>query len=61
MRGDKREPGPVTGPVELRRIAQQSVLEGVPEAAVTLREVDDHPAVLPVGPLPGHRKAYDRC
>jgi PAS domain S-box-containing protein len=41
-------PGPLTGPVVLRRAARQSIYEGCPEAAVGLGKVDTYPEVSPM-------------
>ncbi|MDT0318293.1 ATP-binding SpoIIE family protein phosphatase [Streptomyces millisiae] len=43
LRGEEPEPGPIHGPLRLRRVAQQSVLEGVPEAVVAPGDVADYP------------------
>ncbi len=43
LSGDEPYPGPLTGTVALRRVAHQSVFEGVPEAVVKLGDVDVHP------------------
>ncbi|OMI40142.1 SpoIIE family protein phosphatase [Streptomyces sparsogenes] len=40
-------PGPLTGPVVLRRAAHQSVLPGAPEAVVKLGQVDTYPSYSP--------------
>ncbi|MER6633093.1 SpoIIE family protein phosphatase [Streptomyces sp. NPDC000987] len=41
------EPGPFTGAVALRRVANQSILPGAPEALFQLGEVDFYPAHAP--------------
>jgi serine phosphatase RsbU (regulator of sigma subunit)/PAS domain-containing protein/anti-sigma regulatory factor (Ser/Thr protein kinase) len=46
--GDEQAPGLLTGPVSLRRTAQQSILEGCPEAAVRIGEADTYPQPSPV-------------
>src|SRR6516164_1545619 len=45
--GDEPRPGPLTGTVALRRVAHQSIFEGVPEAVVKPGEVDIHPESFP--------------
>ncbi|GCD96981.1 SpoIIE family protein phosphatase [Embleya hyalina] len=40
LRGEEPVPGPITGTMVLRRVAQQSVLPGAPEAVVALGDVD---------------------
>ena len=47
LSGGEPVPGTVTGPVVLRRVAHQSVLEGVPEAVVRPGDVDVYPADSP--------------
>ncbi|MEU9789607.1 SpoIIE family protein phosphatase [Streptomyces sparsogenes] len=44
---DEPPPGPLTGPVVLRRAAHQSVLPGAPEAVVELGQVDTYPSYSP--------------
>ncbi|GAB2915110.1 SpoIIE family protein phosphatase [Streptomyces heilongjiangensis] len=46
-RGDEPPPGPLTGQVTMRRAAQQSVLEGVPEALVAVGSVATYPEFSP--------------
>ena len=43
LSGDEPDPGPLTGTVALRRVAHQSIFEGVPEAVVKPGDVDVHP------------------
>ena len=43
LSGDEPNPGPLTGTVALRRVAHQSIFEGVPEAVVKPGDVDVHP------------------
>ncbi|MER6853514.1 SpoIIE family protein phosphatase [Streptomyces flaveolus] len=45
--GGEPPPGQVAGPVTLRRTAQQSVLQGVPESAIGLGDVVTHAASSP--------------
>src|SRR5256714_5837904 len=45
--GDEPSPGPLTGTVALRRVAHQSIFDGVPEAVVKLGDVDIHPESFP--------------
>ncbi|HEX6470289.1 MAG TPA: SpoIIE family protein phosphatase [Streptosporangiaceae bacterium] len=45
--GEEPSPGPVTDTVVLRRVAQQSIFEGVPEAVLRPGEVDVHPEFYP--------------
>ncbi len=45
--GDEPVPGPVVGPVALRRSAHQSVVEGSPYAVVKLGQVDTYPEFSP--------------
>ncbi|GAA3482048.1 SpoIIE family protein phosphatase [Streptomyces yanii] len=45
--GGEPPPDPVTGPVTMRRAAQQSILQGVPESAVGLGEAVAYPASSP--------------
>ena len=47
LSGDEPNPGPVTGTVALRRVAHQSISEGVPEAVVKPGDVDVHPESFP--------------
>ncbi|WP_234383100.1 ATP-binding SpoIIE family protein phosphatase [Streptomyces dysideae] len=47
MRGEEPVPGPVDAAVVLRRVAHQSVAEGVPEAAVDLGGIDTYPPFSP--------------
>ena len=47
LRGDEPAPGPLTGTVALRRVAHQSIFEGVPEAVVQPGDVDVHPESFP--------------
>jgi GAF domain-containing protein len=47
LSGDEPSPGPLTGTVALRRVAHQSVIEGVPEAVVKLGDVDIRPDSFP--------------
>ena len=43
LSGDEPDPGPLTGTVALRRVAHQSIFEGIPEAVVKPGDVDVHP------------------
>jgi PAS domain S-box-containing protein len=45
--GNEPPPGPLTGPVVLRRAAHQSVFDGVPEAVVKVGDFDIHPPSSP--------------
>ncbi|MBV9448864.1 MAG: SpoIIE family protein phosphatase [Streptosporangiaceae bacterium] len=45
--GDEPSPGPLTGTVALRRVAHQSIFEGVPEAVIKPGDVDVHPGSFP--------------
>jgi PAS domain S-box-containing protein len=45
--GDEPRPGPLTGTVALRRVAHQSIFEGVPEAVVKPGDVDIYPESFP--------------
>jgi PAS domain S-box-containing protein len=47
LSGDEPDPGPLTGTVALRRVAHQSIFEGVPEAVVKPGDVDVHPESFP--------------
>ena len=47
LSGDEPSPGPLTGTVALRRVAHQSIFEGVPEAVVKPGDVDVHPESFP--------------
>ena len=47
LRGDEPSPGPLTGTVALRRVAHQSIFEGVPEAVLKPGDVDVHPGSFP--------------
>jgi PAS domain S-box-containing protein len=47
LSGEEPSPGPLTGTVALRRVAQQSIFEGVPEAVVKPGDVDVHPESFP--------------
>ena len=47
LSGDEPNPGPLTGNVALRRVAHQSIFEGVPEAVVKPGDVDVHPESFP--------------
>ncbi len=47
LSGDEPGPGPLTGSVALRRVAHQSIFEGVPEAVVKPGDVDIHPESFP--------------
>ena len=47
LSGHEPSPGPLTGTVALRRVAHQSIFEGVPEAVVKPGEVDIHPESFP--------------
>ncbi len=44
LAGGEPEPGPIRGPVTLRRVAQNSVLDGTPEALLDLGESDVYAA-----------------
>ena len=63
LSGDEPGPGPLTGTVALRRVAQQSVLEGVPEAVVRPGEIDVQPGrhhhrAVALGPHRGARRVH---
>src|SRR5690348_4014575 len=45
--GDEPSPGPLTGTVALRRVAQQWVFEGPPESVVKTGDIDVHPEFFP--------------
>src|SRR5262249_30973248 len=45
--GDEPSPGPLIGTIALRRVAHQSIFEGVPEAVVKLGDIDVHPESFP--------------
>jgi hypothetical protein len=45
--GDEPRPGPLTGTIALRRVAHQSIFEGVPEAVVKPGDIDIHPESFP--------------
>jgi PAS domain S-box-containing protein len=45
--GDEPSPGPLTDTVALRRVAQQSIFEGVPEAVLRPGDIDVHPEFYP--------------
>ena len=47
LSGDEPNPGPLTGTVALRRVAHQSIFEGVPEAVVKPWDVDVYPESFP--------------
>jgi len=47
LSGDEPNPGPLTGTVALRRVAHQSIFEGVPEAVIKPGDVDVHPEFFP--------------
>ncbi len=47
LSGDEPSPGPLTGTIVLRRVAHQSISEGVPEAVVEPGDVDVHPESSP--------------
>src|SRR5215831_10597438 len=47
LSGQEPSPGPLTGTVALRRVAHQSIFEGVPEAVVKPGDVDIHPESFP--------------
>ena len=47
LSGDEPSPGPLTGTIALRRVAHQSIFEGVPEAVVEPGDVDIHPESFP--------------
>ncbi|MGE5134893.1 MAG: SpoIIE family protein phosphatase [Gemmatimonadota bacterium] len=47
LSGDEPGPGPLTGTITLRRVAQRSIREGVPEAVVRPGEIDIHPEASP--------------
>jgi PAS domain S-box-containing protein len=47
LSGDEPSPVPLGGTVALRRIAHQSIFEGVPESVVKLGDVDIHPDSFP--------------
>jgi PAS domain S-box-containing protein len=47
LSGHEPSPGPLTGTVALRRVAQQSIFEGIPEAVVKPGDMDIHPESFP--------------
>ena len=47
LSGHEPNPGPLTGTVALRRVAHQSIFEGVPEAVVKPGDVAIHPQSFP--------------
>jgi PAS domain S-box-containing protein len=47
LSGDEPRPGPLAGTIALRRVAHQSIFEGVPEAVVKPGDVDIHPESFP--------------
>lgn len=47
LSGDEPSPGPLTGTIALRRVAHQSIFDGVPEAVVKPGDVDVHPESFP--------------
>lgn len=47
LSGEEPGPGPLTGTVALRRVAHQSIFEGVPEAVVQPGDIDVHPESFP--------------
>jgi PAS domain S-box-containing protein len=47
LSGDEPSPGLLTGTIALRRVAHQSIFEGVPEAVVKPGDVDIHPESFP--------------
>ncbi|HET9975004.1 MAG TPA: SpoIIE family protein phosphatase [Streptosporangiaceae bacterium] len=47
LSGDEPRPGPLAGTIALRRVAHQSIFEGVPEAVVKPGDVDIHPDSFP--------------
>jgi PAS domain S-box-containing protein len=47
LSGDEPSPGPLTGTIALRRVAHQSIFDGVPEAVVRPGDVDVHPESFP--------------
>src|SRR5690348_7682537 len=47
LSGDEPRPGPLAGTIALRRVAHQSIFEGVPEAVVKPGDVDVHPESFP--------------
>ncbi|HEU5390288.1 MAG TPA: SpoIIE family protein phosphatase [Streptosporangiaceae bacterium] len=47
LSGDEPRPGPLAGTIALRRVAHQSIFEGVPEAVVKPGDVDIHPETFP--------------
>jgi PAS domain S-box-containing protein len=47
LRGDEPSPGPLPGTVALRRVARQSIFEGVPEPVVKPGDLDIHPDSFP--------------
>ena len=47
LSGDEPRPGPLTGTIALRRVAHQSIFEGVPEAVVKPGDVDIYPDSFP--------------
>jgi len=47
LSGDEPRPGPLAGTIALRRVAHQSIFEGVPEAVVKPGDVDIYPETFP--------------
>ena len=47
LSGDEPPPGPLTGTIALRRVAHQSIFEGVPEAVIKPGDIDVHPESFP--------------
>ena len=47
LSGDEPRPGPLAGTIALRRVAHQSIFEGVPEAVVKPGDVDIYPESFP--------------
>ena len=47
LSGDEPRSGPLAGTIALRRVAHQSIFEGVPEAVVKPGDVDIHPEYFP--------------
>ena len=47
LSGGEPGPGPLTGTIALRRVAHQSIFDGVPEAVVEPGDIDVHPESFP--------------
>ncbi|HET9896416.1 MAG TPA: SpoIIE family protein phosphatase [Streptosporangiaceae bacterium] len=47
LSGDEPRPGPLAGTIALRRVAYQSIFDGVPEAVIKPGDVDRYPEYFP--------------